>query len=200
MGEPTDERQALSRIDQHVAGLAATDGTLAAAAIAAMLAEVRRAAGPRVRDRAYKALRESRQRSASEAVRQQIARALDEIEELARPVERAPASPSAAPNPQATDGPSPPSPRAAVTIETMVPGARYRIAQDFVDFDGTPFRAGTVLTFERYSYFPYDGGFTIAFAETGMRLAEIDPRSEPVLANAGNAYFAPVDPDSRLAR
>lgn len=185
------EHELFARIDQEATRLATNDAAQAADPIAAILDLVRRHPGHRVRDHAYKALRESRQRQRDESVLERIRSALDELEALARP-----AAETAAPAPEAEPAPAavPPPPRESVTIDTMVAGARYRVVQDFRDFDGTPFRAGTVLTFLDYSYFAYDGGYTIRFAEAGMRLAEIAPDNEPVLANAGNSYFAPVDP------
>lgn len=192
MTEPPDqELELFARIDQEATRLATDDAALAADPIAAILDLVRRTPGHQVRDHAYKALREARQRQRDELVQERIRNALDELESLARP-----AAEAAAPATEAEPGPAapPPPPRESVTVDTMVAGARYRVVRDFLDFDGTPFRAGTVLTFVDYSYFPYDGGYTIRFAEAGMRLAEIAPDNEPVLANAGNSYFAPIDP------
>lgn len=70
-------------------------------------------------------------------------------------------------------------------IGDLVPGARYRIRETFADFDGDELRAGTELTFVGRSYFPYDGGHTLTFAERVVRLAEIDPNSSRVLDDPG---------------
>jgi hypothetical protein len=72
------------------------------------------------------------------------------------------------------------------------PGLVLRIAQDFADFDGAKHAAGEVLHFLEKSYFPYDGGHTLTFREKVIRLAEIAPQNEPVIENAGNAFFEPV--------
>ena len=198
---------AFTRIDEQVRLLAACEEAAAAIPIENVLAVVADTPGHRVRDHAYKSLRETRQLNRREGVHRLIERAWDELEALARPVDTivAPAAPPRDPSePPASAIPPEPSaatatptrrePPAPLTISTMQAGARYRVVRDFLDFDGTPFRAGTVLTFVGYSYFPYDGGYTIHFLEAGMRLAEIAPENVPVLDNSGNSYFVPADP------
>ncbi len=71
-------------------------------------------------------------------------------------------------------------------------GLVVRIARTFSDFDGQEIRAGEVLHFLARTYFPYDGGHTLYFAEKVIRLADIADENVPVIANAGNAWFEPV--------
>jgi len=99
----------------------------------------------------------------------------------------------AMPNPISPPAASPPPKDTRLRINTMQPGVRYRVTQSFETFDGETIDEGTVLTFQGYHYFPYDGGYTIHFAECRFRLAEIDADNTLVLANEGNAYFAPAD-------
>jgi hypothetical protein len=97
------------------------------------------------------------------------------------------------PNPEPPPPPPPPVKATRLRINTMEPGVRYRVVQSFETFDGDTIDEGLVLTFQGYSYFPYDGGYTIQFVERGFRLAEISAANDRVLTNEDNAYFAPVD-------
>jgi Domain of unknown function (DUF3601) len=97
------------------------------------------------------------------------------------------------PNPEPPPPPPPLVKATRLRINTMEPGVRYRVVQSFETFDGDTIDEGVVLTFQGYSYFPYDGGYTIQFAERGFRLAEISDANNRVLANEGNVYFAPAD-------
>lgn len=178
------DQHMLGRIDQEAAALARADEAIAASALGAILEIVRRA-GPAVFAHALVALRQPAAQHTMPTMRAQIAAALARLERMPKS-----ALPKAPPEPAA----KPLAPRpTTLTVTSMQPGARYRVVQDFKDFDGTPFRAGTVLTFEGYSYFPYDGGYTISFREGGLRLAEIDAANRPVLENHGNAFFTPAD-------
>lgn len=100
----------------------------------------------------------------------------------------------AIPNP-APPPPAPPRfvPAPGLRINTMVAGVRYRVVQAFQTFDGETIAEGTVLTFDSYTYFPFDGGYSIRFAERGFALAEVNAANAHVLANEGNAYFVPAD-------
>jgi hypothetical protein len=52
--------------------------------------------------------------------------------------------------------------------------------------------AGEVLHLLERSYFPYDGGHTLRFAEKTIRLASLLDEHEAIIANAGNAWFQPL--------
>lgn len=73
--------------------------------------------------------------------------------------------------------------------EFLRPGQRVRVIQSFRDFDGDEIQEGSEWTFESYSYFAYDGGYTFTFKEGGMRMAEISPEDYQVFLNA-ERYFA----------
>lgn len=76
----------------------------------------------------------------------------------------------------------------ALHFSMMRPGERYRIMNGFVDFDGQTLPEALELTFEDYHFFPYDGGYTVRFAERVVRLAEIRPGNDEILRNLGH-YF-----------
>ena len=80
-----------------------------------------------------------------------------------------------------------------VRLSSLRPGRRYRVVQDFRDYDGQLLTAGTTLTFVSQDYFPYDGGRTLHFAERVVRLAEIVDANDEIIVNAGNAWVAPAD-------
>ncbi|HBY58943.1 MAG TPA: hypothetical protein DEH78_03930 [Solibacterales bacterium] len=96
--------------------------------------------------------------------------------------------------------PVPPAPVAPqrLAFGTMRPGERFRIVRAFTDFDGDRFEAGRILTFRSYNYFPYDGGYTVAFDEGVLRLAEIDEANARVLA-ALDAHFERIDDGATAA-
>lgn len=77
----------------------------------------------------------------------------------------------------------------------FVPGLTVRVVQNFVDYDGQQISAGEVLRFLESSYFPYEGGCTLRFAEKTIRLAYIVDEEQPIIENAGNAWFEPIDSD-----
>ena len=58
--------------------------------------------------------------------------------------------------------------------------------------DGQEICKGEVLHFLDSSYFFYEGGHTLRFQEKTIRLASIVPEEEPIIANAGNAWFQPL--------
>lgn len=168
------DQHMLVRIDQESQVLASAGEAAAESALGSILYIVQRS-GPVVIDHALTTLRQHAANHEDPSRRTRIADTLAQIE-------RMPARPPVAP-------PPPPAPM-PLMITSMQRGKRYRIVQDFQDFDGTPFFAGTVLTFEGYSFFPYDGGYTISFREAGMRLAEIDAGNQSVLENRSNRFFA----------
>ncbi len=71
-------------------------------------------------------------------------------------------------------------------------GLVVRVLQTFRDYDGQEIRAGEVLHFNASSYFPYDAGHTLYFAEKTIRLSDNVDEHVPILANAGNAWFQPL--------
>ena len=81
---------------------------------------------------------------------------------------------------------------ADLSVSEFRPGLVVRIERTFVDFDGQEIREGEVLHFLDGSYFPYEGGHTLRFKEKTIRLATIVPEQEPIIANAGNAWFRPI--------
>ena len=72
--------------------------------------------------------------------------------------------------------------------EFLKKGQRVRVTESFRDFDGDLVKAGSEWTFESYSYFVYDGGYTFTFKEGVMRMAEISPNDYQVFLNA-ERYF-----------
>lgn len=170
-----DERDQLAWLARHTDALASADAQQAAAALDGLLQLARRGTPP-VIERTLAVLRDPPAEPPDPVVRDRLAAAAARLLAMPRSAQ-----------PRAVT----PPPR--LHVSTMQPGARYRVVQDFADFDGTPFTAGTVLTFVAYSYFPYDGGYTITFEEGGMRLAEIDTDNRRVLDNSSNTYFAPAD-------
>jgi hypothetical protein len=88
---------------------------------------------------------------------------------------------------------SPADASAALSVWNFPPGLVLRIGQAFVDYDGQQIHAGEILHFIDSSYFFYEGGHTLRFAEKTIRLASIVSEHEPIIANAGNAWFEPLD-------
>jgi Domain of unknown function (DUF3601) len=62
-----------------------------------------------------------------------------------------------------------------IYLDALNEGQRIRVIKTFKDFDGTEIKEGSEWTFQRSSYFPYDGGHTFYFKEGEMRMAEISP-------------------------
>jgi hypothetical protein len=81
---------------------------------------------------------------------------------------------------------------AQLTVWDFAPGLVIRVCQSFRDYDGQEIHAGEVLHFLGSSYFPYDSGHTLQFAEKVIRLAGVVEEHEAILANAGNAWFEPL--------
>lgn len=96
------------------------------------------------------------------------------------------------PYPEIT-GPPPPPPTLGPPLHFsgMQPGQRFLVARSFIDFDNKPIEAGRTLTFRSYHFFPYDGGYTIYFDETVIRLAQINRSNHEVLCDLG-LYFTPL--------
>jgi hypothetical protein len=104
------------------------------------------------------------------------------------------------PPPQETDTPILPtsepvqSPSAAphLMVWDFYPGLVVRICQDFTDYDGQEIHTGEVLHLLDRSYFPYESGHTLKFAEKTIRLAGIVDAHGAIIENSGNAWFRPI--------
>jgi hypothetical protein len=90
-----------------------------------------------------------------------------------------------------------PSPPVATNLSVykFAAGLTVRVEQTFHDYDGQEIRAGEILHLRDTSYFPYEGGFTLTFAEKVIRLASIDDGNQLIIQNDGNAWFEPL-PDT----
>jgi hypothetical protein len=84
-------------------------------------------------------------------------------------------------------------PDRSLSVWDFVPGLVVRVVQSFTDYDGQKILAGEVLHFVDDSYFFYEGGHTLRFAEKTIRLADIVDEHQPIIANAGNLWFQPLD-------
>ena len=73
-------------------------------------------------------------------------------------------------------------------ISDLAEGQKIKVIKSFNDFDGKEIKVGSVWTFRSYTYFIYDGGYTVSFDEGVMRLAEIDHETDYVLSNF-NEFF-----------
>jgi hypothetical protein len=98
-------------------------------------------------------------------------------------------------DPTGYGGPSAASETATLQFSDMKPGERYRVLKTFEDFDGNMVEAGTCLTFQDYSYFPYDGGYTVRCTERVIRLAEIRPENHEILRSLAQ-HFVRLDDDT----
>jgi len=74
------------------------------------------------------------------------------------------------------------------SLSDLVVGDRIKVIKEFKDFDNQQIAVGSEWTFKKYTYFPYDGGYTFYFEEGVMRMAEI---SEPdyYVFNHASEYF-----------
>jgi hypothetical protein len=94
----------------------------------------------------------------------------------------------------------PPHATAGLAVWHFYPGLTVRVEQSFDDYDGQKVDVGEVLHFLESSYFFYEGGHTLRFAEKTIRLADVVEAHQPIIANIGNAWFQPLgaDGESRL--
>lgn len=58
------------------------------------------------------------------------------------------------------------------TVYDLIPGRRYRVLRDFLDYYQGAFTAGQILTFRHRNFLPYHGGHTIEFEEQNIYLQE----------------------------
>ena len=84
---------------------------------------------------------------------------------------------------------------ADLSVRQFFPGLEVRVVQTFKDYDGQEVRAGEVLHFLESTYFFYEGGHTLRFAEKTVRLADVVEEHQPIIANTGNAWFQPLGDD-----
>jgi hypothetical protein len=89
-----------------------------------------------------------------------------------------------------------PSAAPELSVWNFFAGLVVRVVQSFTDYDGQSILAGEVLHFVSDSYFFYEGGHTLRFAEKTIRLADIVDEHQPIIANAGNSWFQPLDRSS----
>lgn len=63
-------------------------------------------------------------------------------------------------------------PQANGSVFHLRAGHRYVVTQSFTDYHGGRFEAGEQLTFEKYDYVPYHGGYVVHFEERAVYLQE----------------------------
>ena len=80
-------------------------------------------------------------------------------------------------------------PRKSISVGQFTVGMQVRVLQSFRDYDGQEIAAGEVLHFLDSSYFPYEGGYTLRFAEKIIRLADMVDEHAPIIANKSGAWF-----------
>jgi hypothetical protein len=73
-------------------------------------------------------------------------------------------------------------------LDDLNPGDKIKVIKEFKDFDNELIPIGSEWTFEKYDYFPYDGGYTFHFKEGTMRMAEISDADYYVF-NHASEYF-----------
>ena len=73
-------------------------------------------------------------------------------------------------------------------LSDLAQGDKIKVVKEFKDFDSEIIPVGSEWTFDEYTYFPYDGGYTFYFEEGTMRMAEISPEDYYVFSHA-NEYF-----------
>lgn len=73
-------------------------------------------------------------------------------------------------------------------LSDLVCGDRIKVIKEFKDFDNQEIPVDSEWTFQEYTYFPYDGGYTFYFQEGTMRMAEISEEDYYVFSHA-NEYF-----------
>ena len=78
-----------------------------------------------------------------------------------------------------------------MSLDELSKGQKVKVIKSFVDFDGTKINEGSEWTFDKYSYFPYDGGYTFYFNEGVMHMAEISPDDYYVFEHASE-FFEPI--------
>ena len=80
-----------------------------------------------------------------------------------------------------------------LTVYKFQAGMTIRVVQSFVDYDGQEIQEGEILHLLETSYFPYESGHTLTFAEKTIRLAGIIDDEQLIIQNDGNAWFQLVE-------
>ncbi|MBL7871212.1 MAG: DUF3601 domain-containing protein [Cyclobacteriaceae bacterium] len=81
-----------------------------------------------------------------------------------------------------------------VYLNDLKPGDKIKVIKEFNDFDNQLIPVGSEWTFEKYTYFPYDGGYTFYFKEGIMRMAEISECDYYVATHAKEYFILLVEP------
>jgi hypothetical protein len=76
-----------------------------------------------------------------------------------------------------------------LTVYKFQPGMTIRILKPFKDYDGQEIQAGEVLHLLETSYFPYESGHTLTFAEKTIRLSGDVGEEWVIIANVHNAWY-----------
>jgi Domain of unknown function (DUF3601) len=74
-------------------------------------------------------------------------------------------------------------------LDELTQGSKIKVIKSFEDFDGQKIEIGSEWTFKKYTYFPYDGGYTFYFIEGVMRMAEISSGEDFYVFEHTNEYF-----------
>lgn len=82
-------------------------------------------------------------------------------------------------------------------LSDLVPGDRIKAIKSFKDFDGQMIAVDSVWTFKSCTYFAYDGGYTFAFEEGGMRMAEISSGEDSYVIDHAPEYFELIKGDPK---
>jgi hypothetical protein len=75
-------------------------------------------------------------------------------------------------------------------LSDLVQGDKIKAIKEFKDFDNEIIPVGSEWTFNEYTYFPYDGGYTFYFEEGVIRMAEISSSEDSYVISHANEYFA----------
>lgn len=79
-------------------------------------------------------------------------------------------------------------------LNDLTLGEKIKVLMEFKDFDNQLIPVGSEWTFEKYDYFPYDGGYTLYFEEGVMRMAEISETDYYVFTHANEYFMLLVEP------
>lgn len=74
-------------------------------------------------------------------------------------------------------------------LDELIEDKKIKVIKSFKDFDGQAIEIGSEWTFVRYTYFPYDGGYTFYFREGVMRMAEISSGEDFYVFEHTSEYF-----------
>lgn len=81
-------------------------------------------------------------------------------------------------------------------FQHLAVGRRYRVVQEFTDFDGSVHPVGEEWTFSGHSFLPYDDGLSLFVSTGGGSVRQIRMRWTPddqgPVVDALREYVAPV--------